>query len=103
MRLIRKRPARSDARPHRWRGPGRGRLGIALSFLVVFFSVLALAGGGSVVAVAGPGPSWWMVDTHEHSAFSGDARADIGIDAQIDKNLGYNAVFLTDHDRMSSF
>ena len=64
--------------------------------------VLLVCGGGAP-AIAGSGPLWWMVDTHEHSAFSGDARADIGLDASLDQSLGYNAVFLTDHDRGSSF
>jgi hypothetical protein len=54
-------------------------------------------------AAASGGPTWWKVDTHQHSAFSGDARADLGVDAAIDKGLGYNAVFVTDHDRMNSF
>ena len=52
---------------------------------------------------AAPGWNWYLVDTHRHSAFSGDARADIGINAAVDKANNYNAVFLTDHDRMSSF
>ena len=44
-----------------------------------------------------------MVDTHLHSAFSGDAKADIGIDAQVAQSLHYNAIFLTDHDRGTGF
>ena len=24
-------------------------------------------------------PTWWKVDTHEHSSISGDARADLGV------------------------
>jgi hypothetical protein len=63
--------------------------------------VLVLGGAGS--ASAASGPTWWKVDTHEHSAFSGDARQDLGIDAADDKSLSYNAVFVTDHDRLSSF
>jgi hypothetical protein len=48
-------------------------------------------------------PTWWRVDSHEHSSFSGDARADLGVDAERAKSSGYNAVFVTDHDRMASF
>ena len=69
--------------------------------------VVVLVAASALVAVDGAaasdGPTWWKVDTHQHSSFSGDARADIGLDAAIDKSLDYNAVFLTDHDRMSSF
>jgi hypothetical protein len=70
-------------------------------FLVVMVGVLMLGGAGS--ASGASGPTWWKVDTHQHSAFSGDARADLGIDAANDKSQNYNAVFLTDHDRLSSF
>jgi uncharacterized membrane protein len=61
--------------------------------------------GSAPVGAAAPAdtPTWWQVDTHQHSAFSGDARADLGVDAAKAKNAGYNAVFLTDHDRASSF
>jgi hypothetical protein len=67
-----------------------------------------LLGATALLAAAHPGAAgaadvWWKVDTHQHSAFSGDARADLGLDAAIDKSLGYNAVFVTDHDRMNSF
>ena len=65
--------------------------------------VLVIGAGSGSSAASGSAWSWWMVDTHEHSAFSGDARADIGVDAALDKSLKYNAVFLTDHDRASSF
>ena len=58
--------------------------------------------GGAASRAAG-GPTWWKVDLHEHSAFSGDARADIGVDAAKAKLQNYNAVFLTDHDRGSGF
>jgi hypothetical protein len=68
--------------------------------LVVTVGVLVLGGAGSASAA---GPTWWKVDTHEHSAFSSDARQDLGIDAADDKSLNYNAVFVTDHDRLSSF
>ena len=63
--------------------------------------VIALAAGSG--ATAAGGSSWWKVDTHEHSAFSGDAKADIWIDAQLAQQYGYNAVFLTDHDRGTGF
>jgi hypothetical protein len=46
---------------------------------------------------------WWTVDLHRHSVFSADAREDLGILARNAQVAGYNAVFVTDHDRMSSF
>lgn len=73
-----------------------------VNFLVASMGVFAL----SPVASAGTppaGPTWWKVDTHEHSSFSGDARADPGIVAANAKAQGLDAVFLTDHDRQASF
>ena len=46
---------------------------------------------------------WFMVETHVHSVFSADATADIGILATRARALGYDAVFLTDHNEGSSF
>jgi hypothetical protein len=57
----------------------------------------------SGAARAAAAPTWWKVDLHQHSSFSGDARPDLGIDAAKDKAQSYNAAFITDHDRMSSF
>jgi hypothetical protein len=75
--------------------------------VVIRARMLALLLGATALLAAGHPPAaaaqWWMVDTHEHSAFSGDALADLGVDAAVDKSLGYNAVFVTDHDRLSSF
>jgi hypothetical protein len=71
--------------------------------------LIALVIAGTVLlgwigsADAASAPTWWKVDTHQHSAFSGDARADLGLDAAIDKSLNYSAVFVTDHDRLNSF
>jgi hypothetical protein len=72
---------------------------VLLLLLTVGAFAFVVAGG----AAASDGPTWWKVDTHQHSSFSGDARADIGLDAANDKSLNYNAVFVTDHDRMGSF
>ncbi len=80
--------------------PGRTTLVAALSTALAVLIVLLT---GSVRATAALGPTWWKVDLHEHSAFSGDAKADLGIDAAMAKAANYNAVFLTDHDRMSGF
>src|SRR4051812_9098574 len=68
---------------------------------VVCASLVAAVGSSASATAAGS--SWWKVDTHQHSAYSGDAKADIGIDAQLAKNYGYNAVFLTDHHRGTGF
>ena len=72
-----------------------------LGVVMVIATLVPLAAEGT--GSAAPGWNWYLVDTHRHSAFSGDARADIGINAAVDKTNNYNAVFLTDHDRMSSF
>lgn len=51
-------------------------------------------------AVAG---HWFRIETHVHSVFSSDAVADVGVLARTARTLGYNAVFLTDHNEGSSF
>jgi len=80
----------------------RSRTKAAAGLLAATVSLaVLLAGAGGAAAVTGP--TFWKVDLHEHSAFSGDARADVGIDAAVAQSRGYNAVFLTDHDRMSGF
>src|SRR4051812_6366813 len=76
------------------------RLGFVLAMLAA--GLVAVQSGATSSQAAG-GPTWWKVDLHEHSAFSGDARADIGVDAAKAKLQNYNAVFLTDHDRGSGF
>ncbi len=78
----------------------RKRFGFAVAVLA---AVLVAALNGATTSRAVSGPTWWKVDLHEHSAFSGDARADIGVDAAKAKLQNYNAVFLTDHDRGSGF
>src|SRR3954447_12401368 len=74
-------------------------------FLIPVLGVLVIAGMTSFPAAAATPPSgtWYKVDLHQHSSFSGDARADPGIDATLAKQNGYNAVMLTDHDRAASF
>lgn len=78
-----------------------------LSTLLVTFIVatMALFATSPAASAAAPPtvPTWWKVDTHEHSSFSGDARADPGVVAAKAKAQNYNAVFLTDHDRQASF
>src|SRR5438105_3581239 len=66
-------------------------------------AVVSCLGGGTRRASAVTGPTWWKVDTHEHSSFSGDARQDLGLLASNDKSRNYNAIFVTDHDRAASF
>src|SRR3954462_13680340 len=78
----------------------RKHLGLVLAALA---AGLVAALSGATTSHAAGGPTWWKVDLHEHSAFSGDARADIGVDAAKAKLQNYNAVFLTDHDRGSGF
>ena len=76
------------------------RLGFVLAALA---ACLVAVQSGATTSHAASGPTWWKVDLHEHTAFSGDARADIGVDAAKAKLQNYNAVFLTDHDRGSGF
>ena len=49
------------------------------------------------------GNSPLLVETHVHSAFSADAVADVGVLAVTARALGYDAVFLTDHNEGSAF
>lgn len=53
-------------------------------------------------AKALPNGRWFKTDTHVHSVVSSDASADLGIISQA-KSLGYNALFITDHDGASTF
>ena len=61
------------------------------------------AGLPASAAGSSTSPTWWKVDTHQHSSISGDARADLGVISAKAQAAGYNAVFLTDHDRAASF
>jgi hypothetical protein len=79
-----------------------------LSFALLSVAALGLATGltNTLPATATAGetsPTWWKVDTHGHSSISGDARADLGVNSAKAQAAGYNAVFLTDHDRAASF
>ena len=68
--------------------------------------LLAALTGALVVAGLPAGAAadqWYKADLHRHSVISADARPDLGIVANNMKSLGYNAVFLTDHDRGSRF
>ena len=76
----------------------RARLWACVAVCVITVGVV-----GTSATASGSSSSWYKVDTHQHSAFSGDAKADMGIDAQLAQNYGYNAVFLTDHDRGTGF
>jgi hypothetical protein len=62
----------------------------------------------AALLTAAPAPAaatgrWWKVDLHHHSVVSGDARADLGIIAYDARRAGYDAMFVTDHDRASRF
>jgi hypothetical protein len=49
------------------------------------------------------GDQWYQADLHVHSVVSGDALTDMGIISQAAKQLGYNAMFITDHQAGSNF
>ncbi len=55
------------------------------------------------VSTAQTGWQWYKTDLHVHSVISADAYDDLGIMSQAAKSLGYNALFLTDHNLASSF
>jgi hypothetical protein len=76
---------------------------IRARILALLLGATALLAAAHPRAATAGAPTWWKADTHQHSAFSGDAPADLGIDAALDKSLNYNAVFVTDHDRLNSF
>ena len=74
---------------------------VLMGSLVLIVASLLLS--GSAPAAGAGVPTWWKVDLHEHSSFSGDARQDLGVLAAANKGLSYNAIFVTDHDRSASF
>src|SRR5919108_3807918 len=57
----------------------------------------------SQISTAQTGWQWYKTDLHAHSVFSADAYNDLGIMSEAAKSLGYNAIFLTDHNLASSF
>ena len=94
---------RGESRESVSRYTTRARLkALGIAGVVAVCACMLLGGATGAAALTGA-PTFWKVDLHQHSAFSGDARADIKLDATIDQTKGYNAVFLTDHDRLSSF
>ncbi|MFL5913423.1 MAG: hypothetical protein ACJ768_23000 [Gaiellaceae bacterium] len=56
-----------------------------------------------VPCASAPADQWYQTDTHVHSVVSGDALVDMGIISQAAKQLGYNAMFITDHQAGSNF
>ena len=73
--------------------------------LFLFLGVLIGLVSGSLYApaFAQSGWAWYKTDLHVHSVLSADAFDDLGIQSQAAKALGYNALFLTDHNLASSF
>jgi predicted metal-dependent phosphoesterase TrpH len=70
--------------------------------LLATAAVAALA--ATVGASAAPAAEqWYQTDLHRHSVLSADAKGDLGVVAQNMRSLGYDAVFVTDHDRGSDF
>src|SRR3954452_22713790 len=68
--------------------------------MAAFAAACALA---LVWSAPAPADQWYQTDTHVHSVVSGDALTDIGIISQAAKQLGYNAMFITDHQAGSNF
>ncbi len=75
------------------------RIALALVAATLIATLIAALGAGDAPAA----DQWFKTDLHRHSVLSADAKADLGIVAQNMKSLGYNAVFVTDHDRGSEF
>jgi len=91
------------------RRPHRRRRWVALP---VVTAAAALAGGLAVASgVSSPGSTpagglgwqWYKTDTHVHSVFSSDAGPDLGIISRSGQLNHYSALFLTDHNQLSSF
>lgn len=74
-------------------------IGMLASFTLLLTSLTLL---NPIPASALSGGQWFMTDTHVHTSLSADASADVGIISRA-KLLGYNALFLSDHNGGSSF
>src|SRR3954452_16779755 len=68
--------------------------------MAAFAAACALA---LVWSAPAPADQWYQTDTHVHSVVSGDALDDMGLISQAGKQLGYNAMFITDHQAGSNF
>ncbi|MEO8285685.1 MAG: hypothetical protein ABI670_04570 [Chloroflexota bacterium] len=78
-----------------------------LRLRLLVFSVTLLLGFTTLLLRASStdaqtGWQWYKTDTHVHSSVSADGLVDLGIDSQA-AALGYNALFLTDHNDGSSY
>ena len=72
--------------------------------LLLVLGLAAFSTTTSTPPVVAQGASqWYMVDPHTHSVVSAEAFIDVGVHAMLAQNLGYSAIFLTDHDGGSSF
>src|SRR6266498_3528281 len=76
------------------------------SLFLALATLISLVGGSLYLdnpAFAQSSWAWYKTDLHVHSVLSSDAFDDLGIQSQVAKSLGYNALFLTDHNLASSF
>src|SRR5436190_8936915 len=76
------------------------------SLFLLLATLISLVSGSLYLyapAFAQSGWTWYKTDLHVHSVLSADAFDDLGIQSQAAKSLGYNALFLTDHNLASSF
>src|SRR3954465_12678677 len=55
------------------------------------------------VPATAAGDQWFKTDPHVHSVVSGDGLPDLGIISNAGKALGYDAMFITDHQAGSNF
>ncbi|MEO8285686.1 MAG: hypothetical protein ABI670_04575 [Chloroflexota bacterium] len=82
----------------RWRARPMLLITVAMLMLLAF---LPLKNGIGTVSAEAAG-QWYKTDTHVHSSVSSDGYADIGINS-LGQSLGYNALFLTDHNGGSNY
>ena len=74
-----------------------------LRYAFVLFTILGLGILPRQVSTAQTNWQWFKTDLHVHSVISSEAYTDLGIISQSAKSLGYNALFLTDHNLASDF
>ncbi|MDW8007806.1 MAG: hypothetical protein RMJ05_13980 [Thermomicrobium sp.] len=78
----------------------------ALPLRLVTLLILVVVGIHPLSVGASDSPPtgrWFRIETHMHSVFSSDAVADVGVLTAAARELGYDAVFLTDHNEGSAF
>jgi hypothetical protein len=79
------------------------RLILRLPLMFMQISLTLLLTTSTPDAAGQSGMQWYMVDPHTHSVVSAEAFVDVGIHSVLAQSLGYDAIFLSDHNGGSSF